>query len=205
MDTAQRWAEKAHEYEPEAKYFLFMWNCLWKAGASIIHGHSQVTLTQDMHYAKIEELRRDSLAYTQQHNSNYFDDLFHVHEALGLGFRWRDVRIMASLTPVKERETWLIADEMSQDLKLALCRVLQAFLVRFHVTSFNVALAMPPIAEVEEDWSHFPTIFRIVDRGDPMSRTTDIGAMELYAATVIGTDPFFVADQLRDQFATVPS
>jgi len=60
---------------------------------------------------------------------------------------------------------------------------------------------MPPIAGVDEDWSHFPTIFRIVSRGDPMSLTTDIGAMELYAASVIGTDPFLVADKLREGFA----
>jgi hypothetical protein len=41
---------------------------------------------------------------------------------------------------------------------------------------------------------------RIVDRGDPLNRTADIGAMELYAASVIGTDPFFVADVLKKRF-----
>ena len=31
------------EQDPAAKYFFFLWNCLWKSGASIIHGHAQAT------------------------------------------------------------------------------------------------------------------------------------------------------------------
>jgi hypothetical protein len=38
---------------------------------------------------------------------------------------------------------------------------------------------------------------RIVDRGDPGSPTSDIGAMELYAASVVSADPFEVAARLR--------
>jgi hypothetical protein len=37
-----------------------------------------------------------------------------------------------------------------------------------------------------------------VDRGDPANRTSDIGAMELYAAPVVASDPFRVAETLRD-------
>jgi hypothetical protein len=36
-----------------------------------------------------------------------------------------------------------------------------------------------------------------VDRGDPANRTSDIGAMELYAASVVASDPFRVAEALR--------
>jgi len=39
---------------------------------------------------------------------------------------------------------------------------------------------------------------RIVDRGDLGNRVTDFGGMELYAQSVIGTDPFFVARTLRN-------
>jgi len=201
VDTALRWAQQAHAQEPAAKYFFFLWNCSWKAGASILHGHAQATLTQAMHYAKVEKLRRDSLAYARQYDRSYFDDLFDIHQSLGLGFRWRDIGVMSYLTPVKDGETLLVADGMSEDLQRALYRVLRARRDGRRFQSFNVALYMPPIAGVDEDWSHFPTIFRIVSRGDPMSLTTDIGAMELYAASVIGTDPFLVADKLREGFA----
>ena len=37
---------------------------------------------------------------------------------------------------------------------------------------------------------------RIVDRGDPLNRTSDFGAMELYAASVVSSDPFRVAESL---------
>jgi len=65
------------------------------------------------------------------------------------------------------------------------------------VRSFSLALYWRPIDGVEEDWSGFPTIVRIVDRGDPDSRTTDIGSMELYAISVVSSDPFDVARALQ--------
>jgi hypothetical protein len=43
-------------------------------------------------------------------------------------------------------------------------------------------------------------VVRIVDRGDPNNKTADIGAMELYAASVIASDPFRVAEALREVF-----
>src|SRR5687768_4451680 len=50
FDVGFRWAEKAVEYDPLACYYFFMWNCMWKSGASILHGHAQVTCTRDRHY-----------------------------------------------------------------------------------------------------------------------------------------------------------
>jgi hypothetical protein len=37
-----------------------------------------------------------------------------------------------------------------------------------------------------------------VDRGDPDSRSSDIGAMELYAAAVVGGDPFTLVERLQE-------
>lgn len=201
VDTALRWAQQAHAQDPAAKYFFFMWNCSWKAGASVPHGHAQVTLSRGMHYARIEKLRRDSLAYAARYGASYFDDLLRIHSSLGLGFRWRDVGVLSYLTPIKDGEMLLLAHQMSENLQRALYRALRVLQRGRRYVSFNVALYLPPIAEVEEDWSHFPAMFRIVGRGDPASHINDIGAMELYAASVIGTDPFQVAGLLRDAFA----
>ena len=52
---------------------------------------------------------------------------------------------------------------------------------------------MPPLAAVSEDWSGFPVIVRLVDRGDVNTRVADFGAMELYASSVVSSDPFAVA------------
>jgi hypothetical protein len=199
LDTALRWAEKAHEADPEARYFFFMQNCLWKSGASIIHGHAQMTLTRDMHYAKVESLRRAALNYRQQFGSSYFDDLYAVHKDLGLTFGNSGVRCLSSLTPVKEKEVILMADEVNDALKEQLYRVLYVFTQHLNVLSFNLALYMPPLEVPEdEDWSDFPVMVRIVDRGNLGNKTNDFGGMEIYAAqSVIGTDPFFVAQSLR--------
>jgi hypothetical protein len=200
VDTAYRWAVQAHEADPEAKYFFFMWNCLWKAGASILHGHTQMTVTRDMHYAKVEALRRAALSYRQTYGADYFDDLYAAHADLGLGLERDGVRIVSYLTPIKERETLLLADGLTPALKRSLYDTVACFRDRLGVQSFNVAICMPPLAEAAEDWSGFPVLVRAVDRGDPVNRTSDIGAMELFAANVIGTDPFFVAQQLRSAF-----
>ncbi|TEU18646.1 MAG: hypothetical protein E3J21_05425 [Anaerolineales bacterium] len=200
MDTALAWAHKAHDVDREARYFFFMWNCLWKSGASILHGHAQMTLSRDMHYARVEHLRRSALRYRETHGVNYFDDLYTVHKALGLTLENGHTRILAYLSPIKEKEVLLISEELDQDLKDSIYKVLRGFVERLGVRSFNLALYHRPIAEVEEDWNGFPVVVRIVDRGDPNNKTADIGAMELYAASVIASDPFRVAEALREAF-----
>ncbi len=43
----------------------------------------------------------------------------------------------------------------------------------------------------------FPVMVRIVDRGDPTARTADFGAMELYAASIVSSDPLKLAVALE--------
>jgi hypothetical protein len=187
VSVGLRWFEEALAADPEAKYPFLMWNCLWRAGGSIIHGHAQVTATRDAHYPA-------------EHGSDYFDDLHRVHESLGLDIPAEgDVRAFASVTPIKEKELVVIGAGPGDE---ALHRTVGALLERYvndlGVRAFNVAFYMPPLAPADEDWSGFPTVVHIVDRGDPANRTSDIGAMELYAAPVVASDPFRVADTLRD-------
>lgn len=205
FDTALAWASEAHETDPSARYFLFMWNCLWKSGASITHGHAQMTLTRDMHYAKVEALRRAALTYRQEYGTSYFDDLYATHCDLGLTFSDGTVRGLAYLTPIKEKEVLLMADELNAALKERIYRALCHFTQELNVLSFNLALYMPPLGPPDhEDWSDFPVMVRIVDRGDLGNNVADFGGMELYGQSVIGTDPFFVAHCLR-QDGTKPA
>jgi len=200
IDTALAWARKASSEDPEPKYLFFMWNCLWKAGASIIHGHAQMTLSREMHYAKIEWLRRAALDYRATYGGNYFDDLYRLHDSLGLAFTRKGTRVLAYLTPVKEKEVLLLSPELDDDLKEAIFGVLRRYVENLGVSAFNLAFIMPPLAPAEEDWAGFPVMVRLLDRGDPMNRTADIGAMELYASSVISSDPFQVAGALSAPF-----
>ena len=198
IETGLAWAHRAHEVDEEAKYPFFLWNCLWRAGASIVHGHAQMILGRDMHYAKVEHLRRAALGYRGATGRDYFDDLYRVHASLGLAVEMDGTRVMAYLAPVKEKEALLIADVVDDDLKNAIYRVLDCYVRGLGVSSFNVVICMPPIGPVEEDWSGFPVIARVLDRGDPMNRTVDMAAMELYASSVVSSDPFRVVDALRN-------
>ena len=197
LETGWRWAEKAHELDSSAKYYFFMWNCLWKAGASLIHGHAQVLLSHDMAYAKIEGLRRASLRYRAEYGSNYFEDLYRVHFSLGLGLEREGVRIISYLSPIKDKEVILLGQHLDLSLKAKIYEVLACLRDQMHVTSFNLALATPPLSQTEEDWTGFPVLVRIVDRGDLKSAASDMGAMELYASSVISSDPFEVARLLK--------
>jgi galactose-1-phosphate uridylyltransferase len=197
IDTGQKWAQIAHQVDPEANYPFFIWNCLWRSGASILHGHAQMTLTRGMHYASVEGWRQAALRYGSECGANYFDDLIATYRELGLAATQGTATIFPSLTPFKEKETLIIGPRLDNDLKSALSKVLHTFLEQLGVQSFNLALYQPPLGRTPEDWSGFPFIFRILDRGDLGNKTSDVGAMELFGQSVIATDPFRVAEALQ--------
>ena len=197
VDTAQQWAHTVHKIDPEARYPFFLWNCLWRSGASILHGHAQMTLTRGTHYAKVEGWRQAATRYRKEHGPNYFDELVAVHRALGLAVEHGTATILPSLTPFKEKETHIIAPWLGDDLKSALYRVLSTFIGHLGVQSFNLVLYQPPLSAAPEPWDGFPFIVRILDRGNLHSRTSDVGAMEFFSQSVVTTDPFRVADALH--------
>jgi hypothetical protein len=196
--TARRWALAANEEDPSSKYYFLIWNCLWRAGGSIVHGHMQMTTTRGMHYPKVEMLRRRSLAYDEQYGRDYFDDLWLVHDALGLGHERDGARVFAALAPIKESEVIILGRPGEDETSLAagIAGVISAYR-RQGVVAYNLALLLPPLNADGNDWRRFPPHARLVDRGDPANRTSDIGGMELYAASVVAADPFRLAEALR--------
>lgn len=198
LNVAMEWYDRAHATDREAIFPFFMWNCLWKSGASIPHGHAQMSLTKGMHYGKVELLRRAALQYNATAGRDYFADYYRAHEMLGLGMMQGGVRMMAHLVPLKEKEIVLFGSAMDDNLKRALYCALACLTGDLGVTSFNLTIALPPLDQTEENWAGFPVLVRMVDRGDPMNRTADFGAMELYASSVVSSDPFRVAATLRN-------
>jgi hypothetical protein len=175
-----------------------MWNSLWKAASSIVHGHMQVLLRKEEHYPAVRRYRNTISHYNKEFGSSYFDDLFKVHESLGLGFRLGDVKIFASLTPIKEKEVFIIAHNNStlESLASAFNHVLSR-LVASGMSSFNFAAYLPPLKHVG-GWESFPVIMRIVDRGSLSSKTADMGSMEVYSGqSIVETDPFKVAKIIK--------
>jgi hypothetical protein len=77
--------------------------------------------------------------------------------------------------------------------------VVHTFVEGLGVQSFNVALYQPPLAETVENWDGFPFVFRILDRGNLGHLTSDVGAMEFFAQSVVATDPFRLVSSLRTE------
>jgi hypothetical protein len=196
INVSRQWFDACAALDAAAVYPLIMWNCLWKSGASIPHGHMQVSLTSGMHYGKVEKQRRSSVAYREQFGSSYYDDVYSVHESLGLGRTQDGVRVMAHLTPLKEKACVIFGERLDEGFVRVVYETLNCLTDHLNVVSFNLVIWLPPLADTAEDWSDFPIIAQIVDRGDPLNRTADFGAMELYAASVVSSDPFKVADAI---------
>ena len=201
LTTGRAWADAARAWDPTAANYLLIWNCLWRAGGSIVHGHAQVLLGAGAHYARLERMRRDAAAYRGEHGSELLDDLIAVHRDLELTIEGRDgVIVLAHLTPTKEREAIVVGpagmDERDPAFAEGVASTLIALRDRIGVRSFNLALWRPPLDE-SPDWRWLRPMARIVDRGDLASRPSDIGAMELFATPIVGADPFELAAALR--------
>ena len=112
LRTGREWAERAHRDDPDAVNYLLIWNCLWRAGSSIIHGHAQALLGSGSHYAAVERLRRDAAGY----DGDLIEEMIAVHRSLGLTIDLPGgVVLVAHLTPRKERELLLIGSPGMQE------------------------------------------------------------------------------------------
>ncbi len=207
LSTAMKWFNKANKSNKNAIYPFLLWNCLWKAGASIIHGHMQTTLGEGMHYSGAEYLNKVRREYLAANKSDYFKDLYSVHAAIGLGLVWKKLKIFTSITPRKEKEVTIIGDKLDRKFMTAIFRAADCLVKEMGVNSFNMGVIFPPMvkgkekSEIGESWKGFPVIARIVDRGKLSSKTSDFGGMEMYAgASVIESDPYKVFESLKSHF-----
>jgi hypothetical protein len=206
FDVGREWAERGHAEDPEASAYLLIWNGGPRAGGSIVHGHAQVLLGRGSHYPRIERVRRDTVDYHAATAGSFLEDIVAAHRDLGLMISEANgVAILAALAPVKEQEIVIVGtpgmDERDPAFAGAVARTVVAYRDRLGVRAFNLALQRPPIdpaLAARDGWELVPPIVHLVDRGDPDSRSSDIGAMELYAAAVVGGDPFTLVERLQE-------
>lgn len=186
FNSALAWIAAAQTEHPEAKYPVIGWNALWKAGASLVHGHLQVLVAEQEPYATLQFWREAARRYARRTKKEFWQEWYKVHETLGLGGTWRNVRVFASLTPKKEKEVILLCEEADEVLFRTLYKVLATYR-RLGVESFNVVMM----------FHDGRVITRVVDRGLLASRTTDVGVMELFLNQgVVASDPVRVWKRL---------
>ena len=152
FDTGSAWADRARADNPAADRYLLIWNCLWRAGGSIIHGHAQALLGRGRHHAALDRFVRDAAGYRRAHGADLVADLVAVHRDLGLARDLDDgVSVIAHLTPVKERELLVVGrpgmDERDSAFADATWRALSTYRDRLGVRSFNLALWRSSLAD----------------------------------------------------------
>lgn len=206
LDVAGDWAAEVHEADPAARHLFVLWNCLWRAGASLVHGHVQMTVSPVMAHARVELWRDAAARYHAATGDDYFADLAAVHRALGLMAGTGKLDWYASLTPIKEREVDVLAptyrDATTDPAELGvltepLAVTLRVALEALGVRAFNAVVFGPPLGGEELGWTSFPLVARFVDRGNPLSPTSDIAGLELFGTSVVSADPFDLARELR--------
>jgi hypothetical protein len=201
LAAAEAWAARICERDPSARHLFLGWNCLWRAGASQVHAHAQVTLSAGMAQARVEAWRAAAERYRRETGKDYFADLVEAHRMLGLTAKIGQVDRFASLTPAKEREIVLLApaDTGLAGIAAPLAQTLRVMLDSMGVQAFNVAVFGWPLGDVDERWRGFPLVVRLVDRGNPDSDASDVAAMELFGSGVIASDPFEVTRAMQSE------
>ncbi len=211
--TALKWFDKAHKSNKKAVYPFILWNCLWRAAASIIHGHMQVVLGEGLHYGEAENDNKARREYYNRYKRDYFSDYYKAHQLVGLGLEHKGVKVFASLVPRKDKEITIISKKLDEKCVKAIYLVMDCFKKDLGVMSFNLSVVLPPLAPAprqpqsgEEsakasDWKDFPVIIRVIDRGSLSNKTTDVGGMEIYdMANVIPSDPYKVFNRVKARF-----
>ncbi len=198
IDTAFKWFNRVYGMDKNYRFPFFVWNCLPRTGASIIHGHAQILMTRDRPYAQVEVLKRVGHEYKKETKRDYFNDLYTIHKSLGLSHETEGVKVFTNITPVKEKEITIISNETpsnSDQTKKVIFKCLRCLVDVLGLQSFNMSISCPAINGDDGD---IPYIIQIVDRGDLSKSTADIGGMELYGSTVVADDPFYIIKSLRE-------
>ncbi len=195
--VARTWFGKQYQADPDAACPSLTWSVFERAGSSVPHGHLQMVMSRGGSYSKPEQFKKTADTYLWVTGRNYFDDLFTVHKALGLGFMHKGSRIIVELTPEKEKGV-MVLDSIPPDwdnfpnLAGGLYFVLKNYL-DMGVESFNVTVSFPAWP-LDNGWKRIPIYARTVDRGALKNKTCDIGPLELLGTPVVSTDPFTVAN-----------
>jgi hypothetical protein len=207
LEMGEAWAQACHRDSlragcDPAVFYLFTWNCLC---GSLVHGHAQV-VSHTRFPAPRLALLADAARRYRATGHNYFEDLWLAHWSLGLGSEVGAARVMASLTPIKEREC-LILTRVGDDWH-NLARALLLALTTLQVDqphglwAFNLVVYSPPLVPVP-GWEDWPILARLVDRGWPLLGVVDMGTMELYAESIVAHDPFVLATALRQRVEAI--
>lgn len=177
------WKKEVQKYDQNIKNFYFLWNFHFRSGASILHPHFQF-LAYQKPLIKPEKFIKKTKAYQAKFKSHLLKDLVLLHQKLGLAEKWKTLEIIIKLTPFKENEILVLIKKLSSpDFPNEFAKLLNRY--KQIANSFNLFFI-----------DYQPCFCFLVDRGSPQEKNSDIGAVEIYGASVVSSNPFLLAKKL---------
>lgn len=199
MSVARRWMKRAHGENSAYKYPHLTWDCLPKGSASQVHSHAQITLSEVSHYGQLQQLTSAALQFERDYyGESYFQTLFEIHRGLNLSVCLGGAKALTLITPKKDDDVFVIAQRPTEDYYRLLYHVLRAYIDEMKLYAWSMAIFYPALDSFGSwDDGSVPVIARLISRGPPENRRSDISALELFAASNVNTDPFAVARSIR--------
>ena len=187
-------AQAVRKCNPSPTYFIAFINGGARSGATVQHAHLQVVGRHDRPFSYQDRVVTHCPA-------DYWARVQTVHDDLGLSVRDGRTVGWASLVPTKERDVSVVSHTLGEGAALVF-NALQA-LYRRGTNTFSLAAILSPSyvrgrGHDQRFWAWPNVLWRLVDRGDTKAAHADIGSMELFGSSVIATDPFLVADWLKE-------
>jgi len=202
LRVAVRWFDATADPSRGFNYPFLMWNCRWRAGASLEHGHMQMTMAKDRPYPKLTALQLAAGRYRDQYGQDYFQDMYRAHEQIGLGFRRGQIQLVVSVCPFRDRETLIVGPRLNDELAAIVYEVLDTYRAHAGLQSFNIGVLHPPV-DWGKAWQDFPVMVRVIDRLSVGELGCDISGLSVFAGIdAIATDPYSVIS-LFDHHAQV--
>jgi len=181
LELSFEWFEKKNK-----RVRVLIWNFGFRGGASIIHPHFQV-FSFDSLPLKIELIFKKVIEYKKNYNSDYFEDIFKLYKSLELALEKNKLKAFVNLTPFKDHEIIILFEDFKSSIK-ELSQLLKEY--KSLIENFNLL-----ICDSEEIKLGF-----LVDRGSSSKLNSDIGALEIYAFSVVSFDPLEFAKELFTKF-----
>jgi ATP adenylyltransferase/5',5'''-P-1,P-4-tetraphosphate phosphorylase II len=153
---------------------VLIFNYGLRAGASISHPHFQIFSLENIP-SKIQDFYEKINEYKKTYNSDYLEDFFKVLNQLNLAKQINNLKFPIKQTPFKDKEIIFWNKNLKESIK-------------------EISLILDVYKELSENFNMFLIEFNetllgyLVDRGKSSKINSDIGALEIYAFSVVGFD-----------------
>ncbi|GIW65775.1 MAG: hypothetical protein KatS3mg094_294 [Candidatus Parcubacteria bacterium] len=167
-----------------SSYRIIIWNYGYRAGASIFHPHLQI-FALDYLPLKINYLFEKFKEYKNKYRSDYLEDIFLLSKSLKLGKNINNLKACINLTPFKDDEIIFFNQGGIKNNLEGLTNLVYKYYF-LGIENFNFF-----VIEYNSNILGFT-----VNRGEANKINSDIGALEIYAFSVVGFNPFNLANKL---------